>query len=309
MESLLKLPADAPPLSHETTTDAAATPNTKPWLARLAISEMTTIRWSLLDDVVHLRAEGVESISVWRKKVADFGEERAMELIRDGGLTVASVSSAGGFTGHGGNSLSSAIDDARDALRLAGELQAGCLVLVSGSRAGHTQRHVRRLLRDSLVKLGDVAAQVNVPLALLPKHPRSAGDWSFLTSLDETLEVLDDCGHPNVGLAFDVFQLAHEADLAGRVADALPWIKTVQLSDCRENSRSGNDRALPGEGTLPLRRIVEQLEVGGYQGFYDFEIWSDEIWKQDYVQVLRRCRESFQELALNCRRQPLAAET
>jgi sugar phosphate isomerase/epimerase len=309
MESLLKLPGDVPQVCHEVNAGTIDNPPTKPWLSRLAISEMTTIRWSLLDDIVHLRAEGLEAIAVWRRKTSEFGEEKAVELIRDSGLTVASVSCAGGFTGHGGHSFRAALDDGLEALRLAGELQAGCLVVVSGARAGHTWRHARRLLRDALVALGDFAARVNVPIALQPRHPRSAGDWSFLTSLDATLEVLQDCQHPFVGLAFDVFHLSHERDLAGRVADALPWIRTVQLSDASASPRSDHDRLLPGEGCLPLASIVEQLEAGGYQGCYNFEVWSEDIWNQDFSQLARRCRDSFQELVGQRHRRPVAADS
>jgi sugar phosphate isomerase/epimerase len=307
MESVLKSPTVVCNSTQATTADEAKSQPVKPWLSRMAMSEMTTFRWSLLDDVAHYRTEGIEALSVWRRKVADFGDERAVELIRDSGVTVASLSSAGGFTGHGGHSLRSSIDDAREALRLAGDLQAGCLVVVAGSRAGHTQKHVRRLLRDALVEVGDVAAQCNVPLALLPMHPSFAKETSFLSSLDETLDVLHDCQHPFVGLAFDLFQLSQTPGLASRVADALPWIKTVQLSDARANPRSNIDRLLPGEGVLPVREIIEQLEAGGYQGHYDFEIWSEELWKQDYVQILQRCRDSFQRLAPLHGRQPLSA--
>lgn len=308
MEILLKLPANASLANHETPPATDGSQRTRPWLTRLAISEMTTIRWSLLDDVVYLRSEGVDSIGVWRRKVTEFGEERAVELLRDSGLTVASVSSAGGFTGYGGHSYRSSVADALDALRLASDLQAGCLVVVSGSRAGHTHRHFRQILRDALREVGDVAAQCGIPLALLPMHPRFAGEASFLMTLDQTLEVLHDCAHPFVGLAFDVFQLAQTRDLVARVPDALPWIKTVQLSDWRMNPRPGNDRVLPGEGILPIAEIVEQLEAGGYQGYYDFEIWSDELWKVDYVQLVQRCRQSFQDLARNHRLQPAATE-
>jgi sugar phosphate isomerase/epimerase len=309
MESLLKLPGDAPRVAHEAAPDPVDCPIAKPWLSRLAISQMTTIRWSLLDDVVHFRAEGVDAIGVWRRKVAEFGDERAIDLIRESGLTVASVSSAGGFTGYGGHSFMSSIEDALDALRLSGDLQAGSLVVVSGPRAGHTWNHARRLLCDALAKLGDAAARVNVPLALQPRHPCSATDWSYLTTLDATLEVLNDLQHPFVGLAFDVFQMSNEPDLANRVSDALPWIKTVQLSDGTASPVSDHDRLLPGEGTLPLPRIVGELESGGYQGFYNIELWSEAVWKQDYLQVLKRCRDAFQNLSGGRRGQPIAAET
>src|SRR5271167_1707219 len=106
-------------------------------MPRISINEMTTYHWSLLEDVIGYQAAGIRSIGVWRRKLCDFGEERGIELLRESGLNVSSFSSAGGFTGSDGQTFREAVDDALDAVRLAADIRAGCLVVVTGGRAGH----------------------------------------------------------------------------------------------------------------------------------------------------------------------------
>ena len=63
------------------------------------------------------------------------------------------------------------MDDARQALQLAGAVGAECLVLVSGPRRGHIHSHARRLLVDAVKALAEDAAEQGVALALLPMSP------------------------------------------------------------------------------------------------------------------------------------------
>jgi SpoVK/Ycf46/Vps4 family AAA+-type ATPase len=54
---------------------------------RLAISELTTFRWSFEEDVARYRAAGISSIGIWRQKLADIGEQRGAALVREAALT------------------------------------------------------------------------------------------------------------------------------------------------------------------------------------------------------------------------------
>src|SRR5258708_7706372 len=152
-----------------------------PGMPRLSINEMTTYHWSFLEDVIGYQAAGIERIGVWRRKLSDFGEERAVELLRESTPAVSCFSSAGGFTGSDGQTYREAVDDALDALRMAAEIHAECLVVVSGARAGHIVSHARRLLRCALRELGDVAARSGLSIALQPVHRHPTDRCSFLT--------------------------------------------------------------------------------------------------------------------------------
>ncbi|MCG8587256.1 MAG: sugar phosphate isomerase/epimerase, partial [Pirellulales bacterium] len=122
-------------------------------MARLSINELTTYRWSFEEDVLHSAAAGYEAIGVWRPKLADFGEDKGCELLRESGLAVSNLLWAGGFTGSDGRSFADSVDDATEAVRLAADMQAGCLILYSGSAAQHTARHARRLFVTALEEL------------------------------------------------------------------------------------------------------------------------------------------------------------
>src|SRR5437870_3778625 len=131
-------------------------------MARLSMNELTTYRWSFEDDVRHYVAAGYDGIGVWREKLTDYGEENALRLLAETGLSVSLVSWAGGFTGSDGRSHLDAIEDGLDAVRLAARLHADCLIVHSGARAGHTRNHVRRLFRDALDRLLAAAEPLGV---------------------------------------------------------------------------------------------------------------------------------------------------
>lgn len=257
---------------------------------------MSTYNWSLSDDVEGCQAARIESIGVWRRKLCDFGEERGIDLLNESGLGISSLSFAGGFTGSEGNTFNEAVDDALDAVRAASELQAGCLVVVSGARGGHTHGHVRRLLRDALRQLGDAAGEQHVQIALQPMHRSLASSCTFLHSLDRLLDFLAYCNHPQVGILFDTYQLSQEVELAGRVRQALPFIKLVALNDARRHAPVENQRCVPGEGMLPLAEWILALEGDGYRGLYETQILSEDCWRSDYTALLERCRQAFQAL-------------
>src|SRR5437762_79522 len=102
-------------------------------MARLAISELTTLRWSLEDDIEHYQAAGVAAIGVWRPKLADLGNDKGAELLAEAELAVSSLQWAGGFTGSDGRSHQDSLSDARLAIQTAATLSAACLILHSGA--------------------------------------------------------------------------------------------------------------------------------------------------------------------------------
>lgn len=264
-------------------------------MPKWSMSEMTTLRWSFQEDVTGYLAAGFGGIGVWRTKLSDFGEERGADLLAETGMRVSSLSYAGGFTGSDGLSFRDAVDDGLDAVRLAAEIGAQCLVVVSGTRCGHTLNHAQRMLCDALREMGDAAAVLGVQIALQPTLRRKVERWSFVNSLDATLEVLNRCGHRHVGMVFDVFHLAREANIAGRLAEILPLVKLVSISDTATCAGPDDDRCLPGRGVLPVAELIAGLDGAGFCGTYEIQIASEQAWKSDYATLLRDCRKIVSE--------------
>jgi len=133
----------------------------KLWRERLSVLEVSTMRWSFEDDAIRYRDHGYQAIGVWRAKLSDFGESKGRDLLDELGMSVSSLHWAGGFTGYEGRSHTESLCDALDAVHVASELQADCLVILAGSRAGHTHSHVRRLLVSAAPSVsGEASASV-----------------------------------------------------------------------------------------------------------------------------------------------------
>ena len=265
---------------------------------KMSMSQMTTYRWSLEEDISHYQAAGIESIGIWRRKLIDYGDEAAIDLINESRLNVSSVSWAGGFTGTHGYTLNSAIQDAEHALRMSSAIDADCLVIASGPRSGHTSNHARRLLISALTELADIAAVLDVNLALHPMHQQFSREWTFINSIDQTLDILDAVDHPAVKMVFDAYHLCQEDNLINRLPALIPHIGIVQLSDWNGGERSDADRCQLGDGIVPVQKITDCLAHNFYRGHVDIQLLSEELWKSDYETLLDQCQVRFDELCM-----------
>jgi sugar phosphate isomerase/epimerase len=265
-------------------------------MAKLSVSETTTFRWSFEDDVARYAAAGIPAIGAWRHKLSDCGLAKARELLDQSGLEASYLSWAGGFTGSDGRSYRESVDDAAEAVEGAAALGCRTLILYTGPRAGHTFSHSRRLVFDALTELAPLAAASDVTLAIEPMHPGCAQQWTFLTSLDETLDFLEMLGSPHVQIVLDTYHLGQEPRLIERLADALPRVALVQLGDARRPPEGEQNRCPLGEGNVPLPQIVAALKAGGFDGYYDVELLGEEFEAADYASLLQHAKDAFDTL-------------
>lgn len=265
-------------------------------IERLAINEITTYRWTFEEDVHHYTAAGIPAIGVWRQKLSDFGEEKGVELIYEQGLCVSSLLWAGGFTGSEGRTYRESIEDAQDAIHLAAQLGAESLVIYTGPRGGHTANHARRLTVSALQELADQAADADIVLAIEPMHAGCAAEWTYLTSLEETLEMLDAVGSPAAKLVFDTYHLGHSEKTLDMISEVAPRTALVHLGDAKAPPLVEQDRCQLGAGVLPLRQILTDLAAEGYTGWLEVELMGEEVESQDYVELLRHSQAAVAEL-------------
>ena len=265
-------------------------------MAELSMNETTTFRWSFEEDAANYAAAGIPAIGVWRQKLSDCGQARAVELLTRHRLKASHLLWAGGFTGSDGRSYRESVDDAVEALGTAAALRSASLVLYSGARAGHTFSHARRLISSALKELAPLAVELNVNLALEPMHPGCAADWTFLTTLDETLAVLEAAASPRVKMVFDTYHLGQAPAIVDRIAQIAPQIAIVHLGDARMAPQGEQNRCRLGEGVVPLKEIVAALKAAGYDGYYDVELLGEGIETIDYHALLDHAKAAFAEL-------------
>jgi sugar phosphate isomerase/epimerase len=265
-------------------------------MARLSMNEMTTYRWSFEEDVTCYAKADIPAIGVWRQKLADVGEEKGIELLAESGLRVSNLLWAGGFTGSDGRSYRESIEDAEEAIRVASAMQAGCLIVYSGARNGHTHKHCRRLVIDALKELVPLASALEVTLAIEPMHRGCAADWTFLTDLEETLDLLGATESPHLKMVFDTYHLGQERDALDRIPDIVEHVAVVHLGDSKAPPDGEQNRCPLGEGNLPLGEIVEAMVGSGYRGDFDVELIGEEVEASNYTDLLSHSKQAFADM-------------
>lgn len=116
----------------------------------------------------------------------------------------------------------------------------------------------RRALIANLRHAAEVMADIGVQVMVEPVNPQDVPGF-FLSSLDAALSVLEEAGHPNLFLQFDLYHMAiTEPDLCAALAQAGPRIGHVQFADTP-------GRHEPGTGRIDFAAALAALRATGYR--------------------------------------------
>ena len=263
-------------------------------LERLTVGHYMMRRWSLEDDVRNLERLGFRSISLASTKLDAYGPERAIGLLKASSLQVAHVGSYGRF-GTTRATMKLGMEQVRRAIGWAHALGAEVLIVIPGARDGATWDRAARVYEDAYAALLGEATAAGLKLAIEVIHPLRQ-ELSFVNTLADAREIARNAGARG-GYVLDVWHSGWERRLLATIAkDARRRIHAVQLSDYKAATMRSLDRALLGEGILPLRDIVKTLERNGYHGWYEAEIISDDIDAMGYERALTFTRDAFTRL-------------
>ena len=195
------------------------------------------------------------------------------------------------------------VDEICEGLRALAPFDPICISCGPGPAA---DRAAWQVAVDGLKRVARVAADLGLPIALEPLHASMAPEWTCLTDMPSTIEMLDAIDEPNTGIIYDVWHLWDTPDLLRHIREHAPRIIGVHVNDHRDPTRSWCDRVLPGDGSADVAAIFGALDDGGYEGWLELEVFSDDgrfaedfpdsLWRRDPVELIRAGR--AQTLAL-----------
>ncbi len=261
-----------------------------PRMNTLAISQLSTLRWSFEEDAGAYASRGFTGIGVYRPKLEDFGLDRTIELLAESALQVTSLSWVGGFTGSDGRAFEDAVADAMHAVHDAANLRAETLIVLAGGRNNHIRNHARRTLCEALREIAAVAEDFGVRLSLEPIHPGCGDEWSFVNDLRSTLDIIETVASPQLGIVLDTYHVGMDEDVVRWLPDVIPHLHLVQLGDARHSPLGEMNRCLLGEGCVPLQAILETLAEHGYTGPLEVELIGEDVEPLSYDEILDHTR-------------------
>jgi sugar phosphate isomerase/epimerase len=110
-------------------------------------------------------------------------------------------------------------------------------------------------------------------------------DLHIAHSLADTLTLAEMAG---VGICIDLYFCWAEAELRELIERAMPICQLIQLSDYVYGDRFLPARAVPGDGVIPLERIIGWLLEAGYHGAFDLELLGPRIDAEGHLPAVRR---------------------
>jgi sugar phosphate isomerase/epimerase len=263
-------------------------------LERLSLNQYTTRRWSLPDAVDGCRRAGITGIGLWRDKVAEVGLETAAALVRDAGLTVSSLCRGGFFVAADPQERSRRRADNRRAVDETAALGADSLVLVCGGQDDLPLVTAREMVGDGVADLAGYAAARGVRLAIEPMHPMYCADRSVIVTLGQALDLAEAFPPEQVGVLIDTFHVWWDPQVEAQVARAAGRIAGFQVCDWLvplPDVLLG--RGLMGDGPIDFRTLRRAVDIAGYDGPIEVEIFNQAVWDTPGDAVIAAVKQRF----------------
>jgi len=264
--------------------------------SNLCIHSITTKPWPLVEAIDGYTKAGVPGITVWQMHLEPYGATEAGKMLRESGLDVVSLCRGGFFPADTKAGRVKALDDNRRAIDQTAAIGAPLVVLVCGAVPGMPLTEGRKQIRDGIAAILPHAESQGVKLAIEPLHPMYADNRSAINTLKQANDMVDDLGHPLVGVAVDIYHLWWDPDLETEIQRAGKNIFAFHVSDWRTPTRDIlNDRGLIGEGCINIRQIRGWVEAAGFSGYNEVEIFSDVYWATDQTEFVTKIKTAYLE--------------
>ena len=269
---------------------------------RFSVSEFTTMPLSFDEDVAAYAAGGAEGIGLAEAKLPAGQDAASLATLRAAGLTAViclpeclSVLPLPPFPGP--EEPEERVASICASVRRFARFEPVAMLCLTGPVGDRDPDEARAIAAEGLREIAAAGAQAGVRVALEPIHASARDDFTMVDTIPGAVEFLESAG-ADMGIMFDTWHLWDTPNVLDEIRRHAGRFVGVHVNDWRDPTRGWDDRALPGEGVMDLPAIFEALEEGGYDGWFELEIFSSETYpdsllKLDPVELVRRGRVGF----------------
>jgi sugar phosphate isomerase/epimerase len=254
---------------------------------RACVSAISTFRLSLVEDLAFWETHGIRTAGVSVAKLETYGWGDGTARLRaavDNGLSVANLIGLGPFHLARPERWNTQRERLVRAIDTAVAVNAPCLVCTTGPFAPLTWDEAADALEQAMAPVLSEARARGVDIAI--EHTNSLRvDVGFVHTLRDAIDVARRLG---TGVCMEMNACWAERDLARTVRDAIDRVRLVQVSDFRIGTIASSQRLVPGDGDIPLRRILGDVVAAGYEGVFELELIGDAIVEEGYDDAIPR---------------------
>lgn len=169
-------------------------------------------------------------------------------------------------------------------LESAAALGARSVYLTTGGHGSGSWEDSARAFAEAVAPCAALAREKNINL-MIENAPFLYADLHIAHSLRDTVTLAEMAG---IGVLIDIFSCWTEAGLRDTIKQAAPRLGLVQVSDYVSGDRALPARAVPGDGAIPLQRILGWILEQGYDGAFDLELLGPRIDREGNLAATQR---------------------
>jgi sugar phosphate isomerase/epimerase len=221
------------------------------------------------DDELQLWDElGVRRVGLMSMSLAPYGWDRGVTAARDAGLDVpylvhgiyTAVTDAEGWKADT-DALLACVDAAR-------ALGARCVYFCTGPPGEATWEEAVSLFGERLQPVVTAARTAGIGLAI-ENTLSLRTEISFIHSVRDAVIAAQEIG---IGICADTYACWIERGLRDTLCQHADLVHLVQISDFKIGTMVQPNRWVPGDGDLPIDRIIRDVVESGYTGVFDLEL-------------------------------------
>ena len=178
------------------------------------------------------------------------------------------------------------------AIDIAAALGAKSVYLQTGGRGHLTWEQAAERFAALIAPCKERAAAEGIRL-LVENASSFNADIHIAHTLADTIALAELAG---IGLCIEWHACWMEAGLKRLVRQAVPMTGLVQVSDYVLGDRTAPCRAVPGDGVIPLARILGDVLEAGYQGVFDIELVGPRIAAEGARAATQRAAQAISEI-------------
>ena len=263
----------------------------------LSLSQISTVAATFEDDVRAYAAAGFDGIGIWEMKLGD----GSLEAVRTSGLRATNCVPAvpsilPNTVIEGPEDVDVRVEAMCASIERFAAFEPDCVLCLTGPAGGRDEMEARAVVVDGLRRVAAAARDAGVRLGLEPIHASQRDALTLITTIPETLELLEEAGLTDVGLMIDLWHVGDTPDVERHLTENVDRITGVHVA---ERLRGRADRGLPGERCAALMRV---LHDAGWRGAWDVEIFGDaeredSLWSLPVDEAARRAHAAARAVA------------